>query len=308
MKKIILIFILIIDFKILLSQELNVYEDLVICENLDTNINVPNNFDGYEFTWLFNGNTYSNDSSIHINESGNYSIILYDSIFIDSTFISIDSIFDSFDVIVEEEEFDFIVSFDNDSNIDSIVEICIENNPVLQTNQYDKVHFWYLDNNVIGEDTITENTIEISNILDLIDYNYLHEFYVEIENSCGIIASKNIVSSIFNECNCSLNMPNIFTPNADNFNNEFKPINNHNSAEDFEKMCESTDYSVEIFNQWGKHIISLNSNNNFPSWNGKNTNGKEVPEGVYSYKINYKINRYTNSKKREIVGFFHLYR
>ncbi|MAJ98540.1 MAG: hypothetical protein CMD07_04635 [Flavobacteriales bacterium] len=308
MKKIILIFILIIDFKILLSQELNVYEDLVICENLDTNINVPNNFDGYEFTWLFNGNTYSSDSSIQINESGNYSIILYDSIFIDSTFISIDSIFDSFDVILEEEEFDFIVSFNNDLNIDSIVEICIENNPVLETNQYDKVHFWYLDNNVIGEDTMTENTIEILNILDLIDYNYLHEFYVEIENSCGIIASKNIVSSIFNECNCSLNMPNIFTPNADNFNNEFKPINNHNSAEDFEKMCKSTDYSVEIFNQWGKHIISLNSNNNFPSWNGENTNGKEVPEGVYSYKINYKINRYTNSKKREIIGFFHLYR
>ena len=308
MKKIILIFILIIDFKILLSQELNVYEDLVICENIDTNINVPNNFDGYEFTWLFNGNTYSSDSSIQINESGNYSIILYDSIFIDSTFISIDSIFDSFDVILEEEEFDFIVSFNNDLNIDSIVEICIENNPVLETNQYDKVHFWYLDNNIIGEDTMTENTIEILNILDLIDYNYLHEFYVEIENSCGIIASKNIVSSIFNECNCSLNMPNIFTPNADNFNNEFKPINNHNSAEDFEKMCKSTDYSVEIFNQWGKHIISLNSNNNFPSWNGENTNGKEVPEGVYSYKINYKINRYTNSKKREIIGFFHLYR
>ena len=103
-------------------------------------------------------------------------------------------------------------------------------------------------------------------------------------------------------------MPNVFTPNNDSKNNVFKPLNNHEDETDKERICESTNYSMNIYNQWGKHMASIRSGNELPSWNGKNKKGNEVAEGVYFYNILYQVNIYTAPKQMELTGSFHLYR
>jgi gliding motility-associated-like protein len=66
--------------------------------------------------------------------------------------------------------------------------------------------------------------------------------------------------------------PNVFSPNGDGLNDEFF-INN----------LLVTDLSIQIFDRWGK-LVFASDNLNF-SWEGKDPNGVDMPEGAYAYKI-----------------------
>ena len=58
-------------------------------------------------------------------------------------------------------------------------------------------------------------------------------------------------------------------------NDYFKPFNNYEGEfVDPETICMSTDFLMDIFNQWGKHIISIIYDDELPYWDGKNSNGK----------------------------------
>ena len=61
----------------------------------------------------------------------------------------------------------------------------------------------------------------------------------------------------------------------------------------------STDFNMEIFNQWGKHIISIDSDDELPYWDGLNANGREMNAGVYFYRITYQVNIYSLRNKRD---------
>lgn len=67
-------------------------------------------------------------------------------------------------------------------------------------------------------------------------------------------------------------MPNAFSPNNDFSNDHFKPIG----------LEYSLDYRMEIYNRWGELIFKTKELN--MGWNGVFQH-KEVPEGVYIYKI-----------------------
>jgi gliding motility-associated-like protein len=87
---------------------------------------------------------------------------------------------------------------------------------------------------------------------------------------------------IFTADNCEVNieMPNIFTPNNDGFNDLFLPL----KAENIDL------YELFIFNRWGKLIYK--SSDIINGWDGK-YKGKYCTDGVYFWIINY------SDKKRE---------
>ena len=68
-------------------------------------------------------------------------------------------------------------------------------------------------------------------------------------------------------------IPNAFSPNGDGENDEFKAVTD----------CQLT-YSIQVFNEWGSVIFA--TNDIFEGWDGT-LDGKEVPNGKYSYIIFY---------------------
>lgn len=75
--------------------------------------------------------------------------------------------------------------------------------------------------------------------------------------------------------NCYIDIPNVFTPNGDGYNDYFLPR---------QLLSRSvTKFSMTIFNRWGEVIFESNSING-RGWDGK-VNDKEQPTGVYVYMI-----------------------
>jgi gliding motility-associated-like protein len=64
--------------------------------------------------------------------------------------------------------------------------------------------------------------------------------------------------------------PSAFTPNGDGFNDDYE-IGGFNLI----------DFQIIVYNRWGREVFSA-TNPDF-KWNGKDSQGKDVPEGVYVY-------------------------
>src|SRR5690554_6560246 len=86
--------------------------------------------------------------------------------------------------------------------------------------------------------------------------------------------------------------PNVFTPNVDNQNDEFKLINPENIQS----------LEIQILNRWGNSVFE--SNDVFFKWNGKRFNtGTECHDGTYFYKATL-TNLYGEEKEEH--GFIQL--
>jgi gliding motility-associated-like protein len=79
--------------------------------------------------------------------------------------------------------------------------------------------------------------------------------------------------------------PNVFTPNSDGINDFFE----------IENLPENTE--VIILNRWGNVVFSSSNYQN--NWDGKDTSGKELADGVYTYK-------FTTENGTTGHGFVHL--
>jgi gliding motility-associated-like protein len=73
-------------------------------------------------------------------------------------------------------------------------------------------------------------------------------------------------------------VPNVFTPNSDQFNNTFYPV--------FTSGYDPYDYHLMIFNRWGELIFE--SYNAGIGWDGTYGNGDLVQDDVYVWKIDFK--------------------
>jgi gliding motility-associated-like protein len=74
-------------------------------------------------------------------------------------------------------------------------------------------------------------------------------------------------------------IPNTFTPDGDNYNQTFKPI--------FTSGFDPYNFEMYIFNRWGEVIFETHDVN--MGWDGSyGTDGRDVQEGAYTYKIIYK--------------------
>jgi gliding motility-associated-like protein len=92
-------------------------------------------------------------------------------------------------------------------------------------------------------------------------------------------------------------VPNTFTPDADNYNPEFKPI--------FYSGTNPLEYSLTIYNRWGQ-LLFESKNRDF-GWNGSYGQNSEVEmcqDGVYTWKISYSH----NGKSKVAVGHVNLLR
>ncbi|PCI98683.1 MAG: hypothetical protein COB15_05520 [Flavobacteriales bacterium] len=98
-------------------------------------------------------------------------------------------------------------------------------------------------------------------------------YWVEVTDNCGSTSDTIIID--LEDCNCTLYVPNSFTPNTDGKNDQFSPI--------FD--CDITEYTFIIFNRWGELIFETNTQNN--SWSGS-FKGKLCPTGVYIYILKYR--------------------
>lgn len=89
-----------------------------------------------------------------------------------------------------------------------------------------------------------------------------------------------------NDTGRELVYPNIFSPNGDNQNDEWKPFISEGET-------------IEIYDRWGIKVYELSATNQ--AWDGRTTSGQMCVDGVYFYLLKEKNN---NSKK----GFIQLVR
>jgi gliding motility-associated-like protein len=85
-------------------------------------------------------------------------------------------------------------------------------------------------------------------------------------------------------------VPNCFTPDGDNFNQEFKPV--------FTSGYDPSGFKMLIFDRWGSLIFQ--SDEVTVGWDGR-INGKQIAqEGAYAWKIEFKDKN--TDERYEITG------
>lgn len=111
-----------------------------------------------------------------------------------------------------------------------------------------------------------------TNSLITIDEN--GTYWVIVSNPCGVDTSTFVVH--YTNCMCEIYIPNAFTPDGDQLNNDFKVISD----------CPLYSYEIQIFNRWGELIFTSTDLNE--SWDAtyKDT---LVQDGIYTWKVTYML-------------------
>jgi len=118
---------------------------------------------------------------------------------------------------------------------------------------------------------------------------------------------KNVLQIVANEYGCedsstyklyiepfTIFIPNAFTPDGDQFNNEWKP----------EVALQATDWHLQIFDRWGEKIWE--SYDQSVGWDGFYGNEK-APQGIYNYKVDV-TSCAKEDKYETLMGHFSLLR
>ena len=91
-------------------------------------------------------------------------------------------------------------------------------------------------------------------------------------------------------------VPNTFTPDQDQFNQQWKPI--------FTSGFDPYDYHLSIFNRWGELIWE--SFNSETGWDGSYGKEFQAQEGIYTWEITFATK--TKNEKQQITGTLNLLR
>jgi gliding motility-associated-like protein len=97
-------------------------------------------------------------------------------------------------------------------------------------------------------------------------------YWVEITNPCGQIRDQAEIE--VRRCMCNVWIPSAFTPNGDGVNESFE----------IKAECRDFEFTLDIFNRWGAHLYRQTDLNQ--PWDGR-VNGQVVPNGIYTYRIQY---------------------
>lgn len=122
-------------------------------------------------------------------------------------------------------------------------------------------------------------------------------YYVTARDTIGNISGKsNIVCLDYDACPF-YELPNVFTPNGDGYNDLFVPFNYNISNP--KAIVESVD--MQIFNRWGKLLYK--TDDPMINWDGKNmNNGQDVPEGPYYYNCDVRYETLEGIKSFNLKG------
>jgi gliding motility-associated-like protein len=115
------------------------------------------------------------------------------------------------------------------------------------------------------------------------------EYSITATNVCGTFTATSIITAIL----CDFEIPNVFSPNGDNNNDNFTLL--------FSDGMEQ--FSMVIVNRWG-NVMREFDQPDF-AWDGKDSAGNEASEGVYFYKA---IGTLIGGKELIKQGFVHLVR
>lgn len=115
-----------------------------------------------------------------------------------------------------------------------------------------------------------------------------------LTNKCGDF--RKVLDINFTNCQCPVYIANAFTPNGDNVNDFFEPV--------FD--CDVKNYLIRIFDRWGKEVFS--TRDIMHMWNGEDKKGRDLPVGVYNYKLRYTYEVYGNAVTREKRGVISILR
>ncbi len=102
--------------------------------------------------------------------------------------------------------------------------------------------------------------------------NTTYQVLIE-DNNTNAIFFDEVYVEVINDCSCDIQIPNVFTPNSDGYNDFFYPVLKNIEAGE-----------ILIYNRWGNVVFY--SDNIFEKWDGRNLNAV-CPDGVYYYIINY---------------------
>jgi gliding motility-associated-like protein len=102
--------------------------------------------------------------------------------------------------------------------------------------------------------------------------NHSGTYSVEITNPCGQIQDQAHVE--IRPCLCNVWIPNSFSPNGDGVNETFE----------IKADCPEFAFTLDIYNRWGEHVHHQTDLQN--PWTGTHQ-GKTLPAGVYTYRIQY---------------------
>lgn len=152
-----------------------------------------------------------------------------------------------------------------------------------------------LSNSCNGESTQIDfqlgGTIN-SNGAYVIDFTEMQDQFVD---QCGTAAlSISLVGDLtFDNCDsCFIYMPNAFSPNGDNVNENIGPLSN----------CEFESVSFIVFDRWGNKVHDVTAANDL-NWDGL-INGDKLKVGVYAYLIEIQLREFRTTQTRTIKGTF----
>jgi len=109
----------------------------------------------------------------------------------------------------------------------------------------------------------------------------------------GCVGSDSILINVFSPI-FNFEVPNVFTPDGNDVNPYFQ-LTQPSGFDQLER------FEILIFNRWGQ-LIQTFDQYNF-QWDGNDFNDNAVPEGVYFYKIHYKL---IESPEEILHGFVHV--
>lgn len=113
------------------------------------------------------------------------------------------------------------------------------------------------------------------------------------ESSCG--TATDTVSVQFENCPCTVYLPNAFTPDADGNNDLFSASGD----------CLLEEFQLDIYDRWGKRIFTASDIST--AWDGK-LNGELCQQGVYGVTLRYKGYSDYKLKKVQKSGYLVLVR
>lgn len=123
-------------------------------------------------------------------------------------------------------------------------------------------------------------------------------YQVSAYDSLGNLSDRsNMVCLSIDSCS-TYRLPNVFTPNQDNYNDLFRPYDNFTSVERIK---------LKVFNRWGRIVFETEDPQ--INWDGKNmNNNRDCSEGVYFYTCDVFEIRLEGLSKRTLTGSITLIR
>jgi gliding motility-associated-like protein len=160
--------------------------------------------------------------------------------------------------------------------------------------------------NIYYSPQLTQSFGELDFLANVTDTFYVHQNLSSIAGCYAITVldrngNESDPSNIVCIDNCPYYaLPNVFTPNGDNFNDLLQPLR-------CPRFVRSVD--IKIYNRWGEEVFTSNNNINI-NWDGKSKNGNALSEGVYYYTAIVTFERLNPADEVpfELKGTIHLMR